>query len=333
MSVATEKTVAPLVRPAESDTAFVNTIRYETPLHRASLWLRKLILKRLDEVELALAWYKNPTRQQPPILLSKKFDQDDHALCDRGRYYCDMIKEYDQCEAPAYILNADERLVNILVNKLKQCLKSNNKHIHLLRLHLKDFFAQVSGRCGKLPKDDYIEFINRSREHIFEAFGQIGYELSLVEASALSDPSDQPATKADLNAAKRDIKQHTSSELKSSTEKIEASVKTEGEATRKNTAEIKTAVDDLGKQKKRFRGNTNARFSPEDLELIYGFWLAGQKKLSIKGNCKHKVGFKEVFEYFRKELYALKVHNDDGFKKAIRSWRDHLNYMSRKNEK
>ena len=52
-----------LVAPADSDERFISRLEYEDPIRQASIWLHKLIIHRLRDVQLAAPWYRGETNE------------------------------------------------------------------------------------------------------------------------------------------------------------------------------------------------------------------------------------------------------------------------------
>lgn len=113
----------PLVAPSDSDEQFITRFEYEDPIRKASIWLHKLIIHRLRDVQLAAPWYRGETDEPPGRFVSDLFSQADGRFCSRFDYFCRMVKKYRQGEVPRPVIEDDHRAVRILITALASACK------------------------------------------------------------------------------------------------------------------------------------------------------------------------------------------------------------------
>jgi len=159
----------PHVPPIGTDDIFLGQLEYESHLAKASVWLHKLIIHRIRDIDAKLC----------PI--SKLLDQEDGRLCTRLRYYCRKIKEYPPHKAPPDIVKRDHRAAKILLKRLEELLE-NPEHVLEARRHVNALEClATSSPDGKLSPEEYARSIDKTRDDIIDAFGKIGADFKKQE--------------------------------------------------------------------------------------------------------------------------------------------------------
>jgi len=292
----------PLVVPAESDEQFLRHLEYEDPFRKASVWLHKLIIHRIRDIQRLAPWYRGETAAPQHNeaerkltrygqLISDLFDQKDGRFCDRFDYYCRMLKKYRQGAVPKQIIADDLRAATILIETLLG-LSTNNETIQLLGRRVNEFCRHVTRSDGiKLPTADYLAKIDTLADSIITISGRVSDEFRRIEAVRRGERSE-PATKADVRAV------HKTAEK---TERKVDIVLVKQEETRKT-------VNRLDARDKKAKKNARRRFSVETQELVFGYWERGQQNPTLKREAgKRRVSYEQVFSYYKSELVALGI--------------------------
>ena len=190
----------PLVAPADSDEQFITRLEYEDPIRKASIWLHKLIIHRLRDVQLAAPWYRGETDEPPDRFVSDLFSQSDGRFCRRFEYFCRMVKKYRQGEVPRQVIADDHRAVRILIAALSG-LTDNTETLRLFTRRVQEFVSCITTReGGGMFRSDYIRRIDEFAESIITISGRVSDEFQRIEKIRRGEISEH-ATKADLDTA------------------------------------------------------------------------------------------------------------------------------------
>ena len=193
-----------LVAPADSDEQFIIRLEYEDPIRKASIWLHKLIIHRLRDVQLAAPWYRGETDEPPEQLVSDLFSQADGRFCRRFDYFCRMVKKYRQGEVPQSVIEDDHRAVTILIAALSD-LAENTETLRLFTRRVREFVLCITAReGGRLLRNDYIRRIDELAESIITISGRVSDEFLRIEKTRRGEISE-PATKAEVKTAVESI--------------------------------------------------------------------------------------------------------------------------------
>ena len=295
----------PLVAPADSDEQFIIRLEYEDPIRKASIWLHKLIIHRLRDVQLAAPWYHGKTSNPPDRFVSDLFSQADGRFCRRFGYFCRMLKKYRQGDVPRPVIADDHRAVRILIAALSG-LTDNTETLRLFTRRVQEFVSCITTReGGGLLRRDYIRRIDELAESIITISGRVSDEFLRIERIRRGEISEQ-ATKADLKpvAALASACKHGTESLD---RKADTLLAVAGE-----TAQTVKRIDRRGK-----KDNRRRRFTVEQQEQCFRYWELGRKNAAIKENTTGKVRYEHVFAYYRKELTALGIKDCDDFVSAL----------------
>lgn len=302
---------APLVAPVDSDEQFIARLEYEDPVRKASIWLHKLIIHRLRDVELAAPWYLDRTGEPPARLVSDLFNQTDGRLCVRFGYFCRMIKKYQQGEVPSSVIEDDHRAVRILIATLSK-LTENAETLRLLDRRIREFVRCVTAHDGaRMLRGDYIRRIDSLAESIVTISGRVSDEFLRIEKIRRGEISE-PATRADVKSV--------ADAAKGVNLKADALLVSAGET----LAAVKR-IDRRGKKE-----NHRRRFTVEQQEQCFRYWEVGRRNAAVKENTTGKVRYGHVFAYFRKELRSIGVRSEDAFKAALLSRSKRISKAQRK---
>ena len=284
-----------LVAPADSNEQFIARLEYEDPIRKASIWLHKLIIHRIRDVQLAAPWYLGKTDKPPKQFVSDLFNQSDGRFCSRFGYFCRMIKKYRQGEVPQSIVDDDNRVAGILIATLSD-LTENSETLRLFSRRVNEFVGCITTRDGsRMLRHDYIRRIDELAESIITISGRVSDEFLRIEKLRRGEVSE-PATKDDVKSVV--------DAAKSTDRKVDSLLVVAGE-----TATTVRRIDRRGK-----KDNRKRRFSVEQQEQCFRYWEIGRKKASIKENTTGKVRHEHVFAYFRKELKSIGITDEDAFK-------------------
>lgn len=296
----------PLVAPADSDEQFIIRLEYEDPIRKASIWLHKLIIRRLRDVQLAAPWYRGETDEPPDRLVSDLFSQADGRFCRRFDYFCRMVKKYRQGEVPHPVIEDDHRAVRILIAALSG-LTDNTETLRLFTRRVQEFVNCITTReGGGFLRRDYIRRIDELAENIITISGRVSDEFLRIERIRRGEIS-ATATRADLKpiAEQAEACKH---EAESANRKADALLAVAGE-----TLETTKRIDRRGK-----RANPRQKISTEVQEQCWRYWDAGRRNAAVKSNTKGKAQHAFVFSYYRRELKALGITTESLFKKALK---------------
>ena len=190
----------PLVAPADSDEQFIIRLEYEDPIRKASIWLHKLIIHRLRDVQLAAPWYRGETDEPPERLVSDLFSQADGRFCRRFDYFCRMVKKYRQGEVPRPVIEDDHRAVRILIAALSG-LTDNTETLRLFTRRVREFVSCITTReGGGFLRRDYVRRIDELAESIITISGRMSDEFLRIERIRRGEISEH-ATKNDVDTA------------------------------------------------------------------------------------------------------------------------------------
>lgn len=302
----------PLVAPADSDEQFITRLEYEDPIRKASIWLHKLIIHRLRDVQLAAPWYRGETDEPPDRFVSDLFSQSDGRFCRRFNYFCRMVKKYRQGEVPRPVIADDHRAVRILIAALSG-LTDNTETLRLFTRRVQEFVSCITTReGGGMFRSDYIRRIDELAESIITISGRVSDEFLRIERIRRGEISEH-ATKADLKpvAALATACKHGTESLD---RKADTLLAVAGE-----TAQTVKRIDRRGK-----KDNRRRRFTVEQQEQCFRYWELGRKNAAIKENTTGKVRYEHVFAYYRKELKALGIKDCDDFVSALGARSDRI---------
>ena len=295
----------PLVAPADSDERFISQLEYEDPIRKASIWLHKLIIHRLRDVQLATPWYRGETNEPPKQLVSDLFSQADGRFCSRFAYFCRMVKKYRQGEVPQSVIEDDHRAVTILIAALSG-LAENTETLRLFTRRVREFVLCITAReGGRLLRNDYIRRIDELAESIITISGRVSDEFLRIEKARRGEISE-PATKADLGPVAA-----LATACKRSTESLDRKADTLLSVAGETAATVKR-IDRRGK-----KDNRRRRFTVEQQEQCFRYWELGRKNAAIKENTTGKVRYEHVFAYYRKELKSVGIKSEEEFKSAL----------------
>ena len=327
----------PLVAPADSDEQFITRFEYEDPIRKASIWLHKLIIHRLRDVQLAAPWYRGETTETPDRFVSDLFSQADGRFCRRFDYFCRMVKKYRQGEVPRPVIEDDHRAVRILIAALS-CLTDNAETLRLFTRRVQEFVSCITTReGGGFLRRDYIRRIDELAESIITISGRVSDEFLHIERIRRDEISEH-ATKADLEpvAALASACKHISSEALADVASACKHISPEATAeprsgryavcakslNRKADALLAVAGETLATAKRidrrGRRANPRQKISTEVQEQCWRYWDAGRRNARVKSNAKGKTQHAFVFAYYRRELKALGITTESQFKKALK---------------
>lgn len=302
----------PLVAPADSDEQFITRLEYEDPIRKASIWLHKLIIHRLRDVQLAAPWYRGETDEPPDRPVSDLFSQSDGRFCRRFNYFCRMVKKYRQGEVPHPVIADDHRAVRILIAALSG-LTDNTETLRLFTRRVQEFVSCITTReGGGFLRRDYIRRIDELAESIITISGRVSDEFQRIEKIRRGEISEH-ATKADLKPIAEQAEACKSCS-ESANRKADALLAVAGE-----TAQTVKRIDRRGK-----RANPRRKFSVETQELCFGYWDRGRHSQAIKENTTGKVRHKHVFAYFRKELVSIGIKDEETFEAVLGARSDRI---------
>ena len=296
----------PLVAPADSDEQFITRLEYKDPIRKASIWLHKLIIHRLRDVQLATPWYRGETDEPPGRFVSDLFSQADGRFCRRFDYFCRMVKKYRQGEVPRPVIADDHRAVRILIAALSG-LTDNTETLRLFTRRVQEFVSCITTReGGGFLRRDYIRRIDELAESIITISGRVSDEFLRIERIRRGEISEH-ATKADLKsiAEQAEACKHGTESLD---RKADALLAVTGE-----TAQTVKRIDRRGK-----RANPRQKISTEVQEQCWRYWDTGRKNAEVKSNAKGKTQHAFVFAYYRRELKALGITSGRLFTKALK---------------
>ena len=301
-----------LVAPADSDEQFIARLEYEDPIRKASIWLHKLIVHRLRDVQLAAPWYLGKTNKPPKLFVSDLFSQGDGRFCSRFGYFCRMVKKYRQGELPQSVIEDDHRAAGILIAELSR-LSENTETLRLLTRRIREFVGCITTCEGnRMLRSDYMRRIDELAESIVTICGRVSDEFLRIEKIRRGEISET-ATKADLRPI--------ADAAKSTDRKADALLESAGET----LATVKR-IDNRGKRK-----NPRQKFSVEQQEQCFRYWELGRKNVTIKENSTKKIRYEHVFVYYRKELTALGIKDAEMFKAALTLRSKRISKLQRKN--
>lgn len=295
----------PLVAPKDTDEQFIARLEFEDPIRKASIWLHKLIIHRLRDVQLSAQWYLGVASEPPEKLVSDLFSQEDGRLCDRFAYYCRMIKKYRQGEVPHQVIEDDLRITKLLISALSK-LSDNADTLRLLSRRILEFVHCVTARDGaRMLRYDYIRRIDELADSIVTLCGRVGDEFLRIEKLRRGETS--------VAATKSDIQQIAG--LAESTDRKTDSLL----AIAEDTVHTVKRIDRRGK-----KNNRQCRFTVEQQEQCFRYWMLGRKKDAVKMSTPGKVGHIHVFTYYRKELASLGIKDAKSFESALGARSDRI---------
>lgn len=200
--------------PADSDDQFLAQIAYEAPLAKASAWLRKRLIDIIRSITPLIPSYASGHIREDR-LISKILDESDERCRMRFRYYCNMLLQYRQGQAPRKILHDDLRILKILLNRIKSCIK-DRETIRLISTLLLDFKSLINGDLGIQLQDSYIAEIKTMFERLLTLLGRLTDRIRAEEDEILG-LSSPTATKDDLRTEANRVISKTTTAIKKAT--------------------------------------------------------------------------------------------------------------------
>ena len=184
---------------------------------------------------------------------------------------------------------------------------------HSLKIWDLAIVSLTKAQCDNVSDDVWCRDIDRFESAIFDSFKANCQFLKSFEYNAATP---RPVTITDFAKL-----QTTAESCKHGAE----SANRKADALLAVAAETRKTVNRIDKRGK--RDNRRRRFTVEQQEQCFRYWGLGRKNATIKHNTTGKVRYEHVFAYYRNELEALGIKDNDDFESALGARSDRIRRM------
>lgn len=185
-----------LVKPEETDAAFVSRIAFEAPLKEASARFRMRLISLMQTFPPTSLPTPETPSQPPRTYVCEQIEAAYQSLVDTVEFYCRTVRRYRQGQAPYFIIVQDKRLAIIFVKRLGQFLE-NHETKRLTESRINEFYNSVLAYNGKLVQADYLEKVNKFALQFPPLIGNISDQIR-KEEKARSAQSERAATPTEV---------------------------------------------------------------------------------------------------------------------------------------
>lgn len=283
--------------PKDSDDAFLQQCEFENHIQKASSWLQKHIIARIHDIAEQSAWYRRHEGERPKKRLGECLETTNGKLCERYRYYVQMLRKYRQGRSPLGIIYKDYRCTSIYLERVKKLLKDHT-NVLIARRKLNEAWNLVRERENPMDSHaEYLRELDKIVDELFAAIAAIGDQFAKIDAEDDGEvPSSEPVSKEELKKATEEVKATVKDHSAEIKEEVKDKVEEEGEKTRRKVVTTgKKVVKDVTEkkssdyEKRGPKGNARKRQFSGVVEQMRGFAAdPGKLPKDLRGKSPEK---------------------------------------------